>query len=162
MNKQLAELALLSFLKVIIEIQVNKKIVAFNKNKILQQKIKNFKVNMGFGLHVGWAIEGAIGSSYKIDASYLSPNVNLTSRLEAATRQFGVDILFSGKIHDMLTTKKIKDYCRHVDTVTVKGSINPMRFYTIDYNLQNLRVRRQVAPSFSNLSKVKKELMTQI
>ena len=41
---------------------------------------------MGFGLHVGWAIEGAIGSNYKIDASYLSPNVNLASRLEAACK----------------------------------------------------------------------------
>lgn len=30
---------------------------------------------MGFGLHFGWAIEGSIGSEYKIDASYLSPNV---------------------------------------------------------------------------------------
>jgi len=49
---------------------------------------------MGFGLHVGWAIEGAIGifniiiigSVFKIDASYLSPNVNMASRLEAATK----------------------------------------------------------------------------
>jgi len=32
---------------------------------------------MGFGLHFGWAIEGSIGSEYKIDASYLSPNVFL-------------------------------------------------------------------------------------
>ena len=24
---------------------------------------------MGFGLHVGWAIEGTIGSKFKIDAS---------------------------------------------------------------------------------------------
>lgn len=50
---------------------------------------------MGFGLHVGWAIEGAIGSEYKIDASYLSPNVNMASRLEAATKQFGSSILMS-------------------------------------------------------------------
>ncbi len=50
---------------------------------------------MGFGLHVGWAIEGAIGSEYKIDASYLSPNVNMASRLEAATKQFGTTILLS-------------------------------------------------------------------
>jgi len=48
--------------------------------------IPNFKVDMGFGLHQGWAIEGAIGSVFKIDASYLSPNVNMASRLEAATR----------------------------------------------------------------------------
>lgn len=46
----------------------------------------NYCVKMGFGLHVGWAIEGAIGSFYKIDASYLSPNVNMASRLEAATK----------------------------------------------------------------------------
>jgi class 3 adenylate cyclase len=50
---------------------------------------------MGFGLHVGWAIEGAIGSEYKIDASYLLPNVNMASRLEAATKQFGTTILLS-------------------------------------------------------------------
>ena len=43
-------------------------------------------MKMGFGLHVGWAIEGAIGSYFKIDASYLSPNVNMSSRLEAATK----------------------------------------------------------------------------
>ena len=46
----------------------------------------DFKVKMGFGLHFGWAIEGAIGSEHKIDASYLSPNVNIASRLEAATK----------------------------------------------------------------------------
>ena len=41
---------------------------------------------MGFGLHMGWAIEGPIGSCFKIDASYISPNVNIASRLEAATK----------------------------------------------------------------------------
>ena len=41
---------------------------------------------MGYGLNVGWAIEGAIGSAYKIDASYLSPDVNMASRLEAACK----------------------------------------------------------------------------
>ena len=25
----------------------------------------------------GWAIEGAVGSEYKVDATYLSPHVNL-------------------------------------------------------------------------------------
>ena len=41
---------------------------------------------MGFGLHVGWSIEGAIGSSYKIDASYLSPNVKMSEKLEGGTK----------------------------------------------------------------------------
>lgn len=53
---------------------------------------------MGYGLNLGWAIEGAIGSSLKIDASYLSPNVNMASRLEAATMQYHTDILLSDKL----------------------------------------------------------------
>ena len=52
------------------------------------KRVKDFKVEMGFGIHQGWAIEGAIGSFFKIDASYLSPNVNMAARLEAATKQF--------------------------------------------------------------------------
>ena len=32
------------------------------------------RVNLSFGLHAGWAIEGAVGSEFKIDASYVSPN----------------------------------------------------------------------------------------
>jgi class 3 adenylate cyclase len=36
---------------------------------------------MGFGLHAGWAIEGAVGSTYKVDATYLSPHVNMAARL---------------------------------------------------------------------------------
>jgi len=43
-------------------------------------------VKLGYGLHIGWAIEGAIGSKFKIDASYLSPNVNMAARLETATK----------------------------------------------------------------------------
>ena len=51
----------------------------------------------------GWAIEGAIGSTYKIDASYLSPHVNMASRLEAATKQYGASILLSDDFVRMLS-----------------------------------------------------------
>jgi class 3 adenylate cyclase len=66
-------------------------------------RVPNFKVKMGFGLHQGWAIEGAIGSFFKIDASYLSPNVNMAARLEAATGQFKTLILISGLMRDILS-----------------------------------------------------------
>jgi len=35
---------------------------------------------MGYGLHHGWAIEGAIGSTKKIDVSYLSPHAKMSDR----------------------------------------------------------------------------------
>jgi len=89
---------------------------------------------MGFGLHQGWAIEGAIGSYFKIDASYLSPNVNLASRLEAATKQYQVPILISGNLQSIFSTH-VGQLCREIDIVTVKGSIKPIKLYTIYLNL---------------------------
>lgn len=88
--KQLADMSLLSFLKIIASVKKSRKLLRYKENKALNERIPNYTVKMGFGLHVGWSIEGAIGSFYKIDASYLSPNVNMASRLEAATKQFGV------------------------------------------------------------------------
>ena len=35
---------------------------------------------------VGWAIEGPVGSDFKIDASYLSPTVALCELLESSTK----------------------------------------------------------------------------
>jgi class 3 adenylate cyclase len=79
-------MALISFLKIIAQIKKSRKLLKYKENKELNERIPNYQVKMGFGLHVGWAIEGAIGSFYKIDASYLSPHVNMASRLEAATK----------------------------------------------------------------------------
>ena len=92
---------------------------------------------MGFGLHIGWAIEGAIGSIYKIDASYLSPNVNMAARLEAATKQYGVPLLISGDLHSKLS-KKVKNMCREIDRVTVKGSVRPVSLFTFDTDISKL------------------------
>jgi hypothetical protein len=96
-------------------------------------KTPGYKVNMGFGLHRGWAIEGAIGSSFKIDASYLSPNVNIAARLEAATQQFGVTFLLSEAIYNQISDE-LKLICRHIDIVLLKGSKIPMALFSIDVN----------------------------
>jgi class 3 adenylate cyclase len=56
---------------------------------------------MGFGLHLGYAIEGAIGSVFKIDASYLSPNVNMAAVLEGCTKQYNMMLLISGDLYRM-------------------------------------------------------------
>ena len=79
-------MAVLSFLKIIISVSISKKLEKYKKHEGLNSRIKDDCVRMGFGLHLGWGIEGAIGSSFKIDTSYLSPNVNMASRLEAATK----------------------------------------------------------------------------
>ena len=95
------------------------------------------KVHMGLGLHTGWAIEGAIGSFFKIDASYLSPNVNMAARLMSSSKQFGTPLLASGDFYEVLT-KEVKNLCREIDRVTVKGSIKPIRLFTVDVETDHL------------------------
>ena len=119
---------------------------------------------MGFGLHYGWAIEGTVGSKHKIDASYLSPNVNIAARLEAATRQYGVTILISGDIYDFLSTE-LRSMCREIDRVTVKGSINVVRLFTIDVNLDkpdNLRKIKKTKVYTNPTDKIRKFLEKKI
>eukprot|EP00744_Colponema_vietnamica_P002709 GILI01004220.1.p1 GENE.GILI01004220.1~~GILI01004220.1.p1 ORF type:complete len:852 (+),score=253.70 GILI01004220.1:189-2744(+) len=128
---RLADMSLIAFLKIIAKTHRSPELAVYSQNKALCERMPNYKVKMGFGLHVGWAIEGAIGSEFKVDASYLSPNVNMASRLEAATKQYDVQLLVSSAFHDILS-KETKRTCRHIDTVTVKGSKQPMGLYTVD------------------------------
>ena len=103
----------------------------------------NYSVKMGFGLDQGWAIEGAIGSEFKIDASYLSPHVNLSSRMEAATKQYGVPFLISSNVFSILSPE-LRKICRKIDVVTVKGSKVPIALYTINISLERLDSRRTI------------------
>ena len=77
----MADFSVLGFIKTLIKIHKDPLVLEYGLDNRLREKMPDFSVTMGFGLHVGWAIEGAIGSEYKIDASYLSPNVNMASRL---------------------------------------------------------------------------------
>jgi len=100
---KIADFAFISFLKINIKINRSPICLKYRNHVKLSERMPNYSVKMGYGLHIGWAIEGAIGSEFKIDASYLSPNVNMASRLEAATKQFGVPLLISGELHRYLS-----------------------------------------------------------
>ena len=127
----LADAALASFIIIQAALKRSKKLQSYNSREDLNARMPNFCVKMGFGLHVGWAIEGAIGSKYKIDASYLSPHVNMAARLEAATKQFGVPLLLSETFVALLSPA-VRRRVRQIDCVTVKGSTQPIGLYTFD------------------------------
>ena len=130
MVNNIADQALFSFLKIVARLRKSSSIRDYNNDPDLNEQLPGYSVQMGFGLHYGWAIEGTIGSEYKIDASYLCPNVNLASRLEAATKQYGVPFLFSGELYSILSPD-LRSISTEIDTVTVKGSSTPMRLYTV-------------------------------
>eukprot|EP01022_Parablepharisma_sp_SALTPOND_P006658 TRINITY_DN126_c0_g1_i1.p1 TRINITY_DN126_c0_g1~~TRINITY_DN126_c0_g1_i1.p1 ORF type:complete len:841 (+),score=86.73 TRINITY_DN126_c0_g1_i1:4736-7258(+) len=121
----IVELAIYSFIKIIAKIAKLK-------------HIRKRKAKIALGIHAGWAIEGSIGSVYKIDVSYLSPNVNIASRLAAATKQYGVPILISEHMYDKMP-KYCRNFCREIDIVKVKGSTIPLKLYTIDLDTTELK-----------------------
>ena len=60
---QMADLAVLSLVKMTATITRSETLQKYKENRGLQSRISNYMgPKMGFGLHVGWAIEGPIGS----------------------------------------------------------------------------------------------------
>ena len=136
--RQTADLAVYSFVKMIAEITRSYNLQKYKSNEGLKERIKNYEgVKMGFGLHVGWAIEGPIGSEFKIDASYLGPHVNVASRLEAGTKHYGVPMLISRDLYALMTLKN-KEHLRQVDKVEMNIGEKPMELYTVDLSPQHL------------------------
>eukprot|EP00300_Choanocystis_sp_HF-7_P005793 c14273_g1_i2.p1 GENE.c14273_g1_i2~~c14273_g1_i2.p1 ORF type:complete len:450 (+),score=119.63 c14273_g1_i2:230-1579(+) len=76
----------------------------------------NTTIRLGMGLHTGWAIEGAVGSEYKIDVTYLSQHVNMATFLEGETKKYGVPLLMSQWFVDALPLVS-RSRCRRVDYV---------------------------------------------
>ena len=138
-NRKIADMALFSFAKIVAKINKYTHILKYNRNQELQQKMTNYKVAMGLGLHQGWAIEGTIGSYHKIDASYLSANVNMAQRLEGATKNYGSQILVSEPMYAIMS-KYVKTLCREIDYVQPSETSDElMRIYTTDLNTSNLQ-----------------------
>ena len=100
---QLCDMAMISFLKIMAALKRSRKMKVYSKHEGLNRRMPGYTVKLGYGLHLGWAIEGAIGSYYKIDASYLSPHVNMAGKLEEMTKAFGAPLLISGSIFDYFT-----------------------------------------------------------
>jgi len=91
------------------------------------------------GLHYGWAIEGAVGSEFKIDASYLSPNVSIADSIEHATEIYGVSILVSESVVKTCTPP-VAAKCRLIDNVIITGSASPIHLYVIDLDHMSLSI----------------------
>lgn len=150
----ICDLAVFSFLKIIGKLNRHPRILQYRTHPKLISRFKDYKVRLGFGMHYGWAIEGAIGSGYKIDASYLSPNVNLASRLEAATKQYGVPFLLSSELFRCLSYD-IQQFARRIDYITLKGSTTPLGLYTFDVRIDDMPPSKPEAARQAVLNKRK-------
>ena len=144
---KLSDQALIAFLHTTMSILTAPSLGRWRKHPKMMARLPSFSVSVSFGLHVGWAIEGAIGSVCKIDASYLSPHVNSSSRLMMACKQYHVSMLMSEQFY-VLLHPAIRTRCRHIDRVLLKGVADPINVYTFDIAVKDKEMKSKVIKSF--------------
>ena len=135
-----ADRALLSLIKTMVEmVRYEEFICNFSPTAVatLFERMPSYSCRIGCGLHFGWAIEGAIGSDTKIDASYISPHVNLTEFLEGATKDYGIPLLMSEPFYELLTPMA-QVYCRKVDSILKSENDKISSLFTYDIKVEGV------------------------
>jgi adenylate cyclase len=83
------------------------------------------ELKIGVGVSTGVMNVGNMGSSFRIAYTVLGDTVNLGSRLEGVTKQYGVDIIVSAN-----TAAAVPEVVfREIDRVRVKGKHEPIAIY---------------------------------
>jgi adenylate cyclase len=104
-------------------IEMRQRLVEFNLSRPESSAIR-----IGIGINSDVVISGNIGAANRMELTSIGDGVNLASRLESASKQYGCDIVISES-----TQKPCADriWTRELDRIRVKGKNRPVSLYEL-------------------------------
>jgi class 3 adenylate cyclase/GAF domain-containing protein len=106
-------------------VEMRHRLIEFNTRRAREGKRT---IQIGIGIHSDEVVSGNIGSSKRMELTSIGDGVNLGSRLEGTTKQYGCDIVISEKTYEPC---KDRVYVRELDYITVKGRNEPVTIYEL-------------------------------
>ncbi|MDJ0675957.1 MAG: GAF domain-containing protein [Calothrix sp. MO_167.B42] len=85
-------------------------------------------IRIGIGINSDVVISGNIGSSKRMEFTAIGDGVNLSSRLESVSKQYGSDIVISDKTYQHCQNFV---WARELDYIRVKGRNEPVAIYEL-------------------------------
>jgi adenylate cyclase len=98
---------------------------AFNQ-EIAKEGIPAF--GMGLGINTGAVVVGNMGSDQRFDYTCLGDSVNLASRLEGQSKNYGVEIVLGQRTAELVRDKYS---ILELDNIAVKGKTQGVKIYTV-------------------------------
>jgi adenylate cyclase len=106
-------------------IEMRQRLQEFNAKRVAQAQQP---IKIGIGINSDVVISGNIGSSKRMEFTAIGDGVNLGSRLEGATKQYGTDIVISENTYQPCADLV---WARQLDYIKVKGKDQPVKIYEL-------------------------------